>query len=72
VCYIVCVKLTWKLGYFAVDAIFQIRLLKLGFPKEYFIFTEGIIMPVSIFCSQFLALKTPVGKELSLFYQGLY
>ena len=70
--YIVCVKIFWQVGFEAVNAIYMMRILKNGFPKEYYVVISAILIPISVAISHILGMKSGPGKELSLFYSGLY
>jgi hypothetical protein len=70
--YIVCVMICWKSGFMAVEAIYEIRILKDGFPKEYFVVIQALLIPISIVVANYLGIVAGPGKELTLFYHGLY
>ena len=70
--FIVCIKLCWKLGFLAVFAISDIRMLKDGFPKEYYVVIEALLIPVALVLANVLGIQAKPGKELTVFFNGLY
>ena len=52
--YCVYVVLTWRIGFMAIDAIFLVRLLIEGFPKEILVLIILIVLPVTIVIAKYL------------------
>ena len=56
----------------AIDAIYMVRLLKSGYPKEHLVVVVIIIIPASIFIAKYLGDITQRIKELTTFWYGFF
>ena len=54
--YIVSIHICWKLGFLAIEAIYDIRILKDGFPKEYYVVIEALLIPIALVVANYLGL----------------
>jgi hypothetical protein len=54
--FIICVKICWRLGFMAVEAVYTIRILKDGFPKEYFVVIQALLIPIALIVAHVLGL----------------
>jgi len=70
--YIIIVTATWRIGFMVIDAIYTVRLLKDGYPKELLILVVVIVIPISIVVAKILGDYAIDIGELTIFINGQY